>query len=95
MPILSEQYGKVLDFLRQRKRAYQLTFGNPAGNTVLTDLSVFCRANDSCYDPDPRIHALLEGRREVWLRIEKHLNYSSEELIKIFGGSIVDPQGRK
>jgi hypothetical protein len=27
---------------------------------------------------------MLEGRREVWLRIQKHLNLSPDELVKIF-----------
>lgn len=52
----------------------------PVVNDVLKDLAVFCRASDSTFNPDPRIHALLEGRREVWLHITKHLDLSSQAL---------------
>lgn len=45
---------------------------------MLADLSTFCRANESTFDPDPRIHALLEGRREVYLRIINFLSIDSE-----------------
>jgi len=49
---------------------------------VLKDLAAFCRAEESTYHPDPRAHAVLEGRREVFLRIQSHLNLSSEDLWK-------------
>lgn len=68
--------------LQQRQRAYQLTF-NPEGREqkqVLEDLAQFCRANETAFHPDPRMHAVLEGRREVWLRIQKYLNLSPEQL---------------
>lgn len=76
----------VFDFLFQRKRAYQLWFGSPAGQEVLRDLAQFCRADKSCFDPDPRVHAGLEGRREVWLRIMEHLHLSPEQLYALRGG---------
>lgn len=79
-------YFKALDFLRGRKRSYQLTFGQPAGQEVLIDLARFCRANETCFDADPRVHAVAEGRREVWLRIQRHLNLSSEDLLALFAG---------
>jgi hypothetical protein len=78
--------GKTLDFLRNRKRNYQLAFGQPAGQEVLIDLAKFCRANETCYHDDARLHAVLEGRREVWLRIQQHLNLSSEQLATLYGG---------
>lgn len=83
---LTDVYGKTLDFLRGRKRAYQLAFGSPAGQAVLADLATFCRANETCFNPDPRIHAVAEGRREVWLRIQEHLNLSSEQLVALYAG---------
>ena len=81
-----EQFGKLLDFIRHRKRSYQLTFFSPAGNDVLIDLAKFCRANETCFHEDPRLHAVLEGRREVWLRIQEHLYLSSEDLAKLKAG---------
>ncbi len=74
----------AFEFLRTRKRNYQLTFGGPAGQEVLVDLAKFCRANDTCYDNDPRKHAVAEGRREVWLRIQRHLNLSPEQLNALY-----------
>ena len=81
-----ESIGKALDFFRFRKRAYQLSFMSPNGQQVLQDLCIFCRANETCYDDDPRRHAVLEGRREVWLRIQSHLNLTSEQLFALYTG---------
>lgn len=65
-----------------RQRAYQTTFDRTSemDKVVLKDLANFCRADESTFDPDPRIHAVKEGRREVYLRIMSHLNLSSEQL---------------
>ena len=78
---------KLQDFLMARKMAYVQLF-NPESQSaikVLEDLSKFCRANESCFHPDPRIHAVIEGRREVWLRLNDHINLSSEEFWKKYG----------
>lgn len=64
-------------------RAYRLAFGSPAGQAVLADLAPFCRAAVSCFDADPRIHALLEGRREVWLRIQEFVRLSEEDILQL------------
>lgn len=73
------------EFIRERKRAYQQCFGSPAGKAVLEDLIKFCRGSESCWHPDPRIHAALEGRREVFLRIEQHVNETSDQLAERYG----------
>lgn len=78
----AEQVAKAKEFLFNRQKAYQEIF-KPDGQlskVVLEDLAKFCRAEESCFHDDPRAHALIEGRREVWLRIRKHLDLSSEEL---------------
>lgn len=82
---------RTLQFIRFRKRDYQLTFRSVAGQGVLKDLGKFCRANESCFQDDPRAHAVLEGRREVFLRIQKHLNLPEEQLYAILGGVILQP----
>jgi hypothetical protein len=61
-------------------RAYRLCFGSAAGQAVLADLAPFCRAADTCFHQDPRIHAALEGRREVWLRIQQFMHLQDEDL---------------
>ncbi len=53
---------------------------------VLIDLAEFCRANESTFDADPRTHALLEGRREVWLRIQQVLHLTPAQLMDLFQG---------
>jgi hypothetical protein len=80
---------RVRNFLGQRKRAYQLAFSSPAGQAVLVDLANFCRANETCFHEDARLHAALEGRREVWLRIQQHLGLSEEDLLKLYTGSAI------
>lgn len=72
--------------LKELQRAYQLCFGSPAGQMVLKDLMPFCRAAESTFDPDPRIHAVLEGRREVYLRIQDRMRLSTADLWALLGG---------
>jgi len=50
---------------------------------VLLDLTKFCRAHKSTFHADPRVHALLEGRREVVLRILEYLNLTEDELFSL------------
>ena len=61
-----------------KKRAYQGTFPKDglASSAVLADFAQFCHATTSTFSADPYVHALREGRREVWLRIQKYLNLS-------------------
>lgn len=76
------------EFLKERRRAYQLTYSSPAGQDVLLDLMRFCRANESCVVIGDRDRtAMLEGRREVWLRIVQHLNLKTEQLFALYNGT--------
>jgi hypothetical protein len=70
----------LIEQLRQLKAAYQVALSAASGELVLRDLRKFCRADYSCFDADPRVHAVYEGRREVWLRINDLLTLSPEEL---------------
>lgn len=79
---------RIKDFLTSRGQDYRQTFKGIYGERVLADLAKFCRAHDSTFNPDPRVEGVLQGRREVWLRIAQHLNMSEEELWKHF-----NPQG--
>lgn len=72
--------------LSRRRTAYQTTFRGPVAEEVLRDLARFCRANESTYQQDPRAHALAEGRREVWLRIQGHLQLTPEQLWELYDG---------
>jgi hypothetical protein len=68
--------------IRGRKFAYQMVFAedNQFTKVVLKDLARFCRAHDSTFDKDPRRHAALEGRREVFLRIQEYLNLTESQI---------------
>lgn len=84
---------EAVEFFRQRKAAYQLAFSAASGTAVLEDLAKFCRASSSCFHADPRIHAALEGRREVFLRIREHLDLSPEEMVEHYGAVLPEQKG--
>ncbi len=66
--------------------AYGATFKAPAAAVVLADLATFCRARETTHVPDdPHGSALLEGRREVWLRIQELTQLSNQELWQLRG----------
>ena len=71
------------DLLSRRKQSYKQVFGGFHGKRVLADLARFCRATEATFDPDPRLSAYLDGRREVWLRIQQQLNLTDEEIYKL------------
>jgi len=94
---IAELAGRAFDLLRRRRLAYVLTFkkDNYAAQEVLIDLAKFCRANASTFHQDARMHAVIEGRREVWLRISHHLNLSSEQLFALYNGNHFSGETRK
>lgn len=71
------------DLLVRRHQDYVQTFKGPVPERVLADLARFCRAGESTFHPDPRVHAVLEGRREVWLRIQKYLRLSAADIDRL------------
>jgi len=79
---------KPLDFLRNRVRAYSHVFkkNDESVKFVMKDLAKFCRANETTFDIDDRVSAVLQGRREVWLRIRQHCDLSPDELLELYGG---------
>jgi len=84
---------KTLDLLREYKAAYQIAFASAGAERVMQDLKVFCRADKSCFHPDSRIHAVAEGRREVYLRIQQHLTLAPEELAELYGAVVPATEG--
>jgi hypothetical protein len=83
-PDMVELMTKALN--ARRAMHYQRVFldndGTPSvsARKVLADLRRFCRVDRSTFDADPRIHALLEGRREVALRILTMIGMRGEDL---------------
>ena len=78
---------KVKEILTDRQRAYLRAFKmtKAAGAAVLADLATFCRATETCIVPGDRdMTYVLEGRREVYLRIRAHLDLNEEKLLEHF-----------
>lgn len=85
----SKEIQDAIDYIRGLKTAYQLTFPkhSPAQQMVLADLARFCRATESCVVPGNHDKTLiLEGRREVWLRLNEYLNLTVEDLYQLKSG---------
>jgi len=78
---------RVINLLHRRRNAYRMVFTNVDGDMVLKDLAVFCRANESCFHPDERVNAVMEGRREVWLRIQHHLKLTDDQLMQLYANT--------
>lgn len=83
----SEQNQKIIEFLQARQQAYRLVFDpeNEFVKTVMGDLENFCRAKQSTFHTDARVHALVEGRREVYLRIKEYMDLTPEQLWLKYG----------
>lgn len=80
-------FDRIRDYISRRRLAYLQTFDTPYGHEVLRDLAKFCRAHESTFNTDARAHAVAEGRREVWLRIQKHLRLTDEQLWALHGAA--------
>lgn len=78
---------RVRDFICRRRLAYLKTFDTPYGQDVLRDLARFCYAHKSTFYADERAHAVAEGRREVWLRVQNHLRLTDEQLWALHGAA--------
>ena len=83
---LDEWLDKIRIALGDRRHVYRQTFKGPYAEVVLKDLARFCRANESTFHADPRAHAVAEGRREVWLRLQHHLKLTPEQLWQLYSG---------
>jgi hypothetical protein len=92
-----EQQWRTLDHVRERRLNYQLAANQPATQQMLIDLATFCRANETCLVKDKNgaidqtATFILEGRREVWLRIQAHLNLTSKQLFMLLTGRQFNP----
>lgn len=91
MSFINELKQKARDVLMSRSQAYNQVF-NPESvfvQKVMKDLIKFCRARESAFHIDPRLNAVLEGRREVFLRIQDHTGLDPEAFLKKYGRDIV------
>lgn len=85
---MNEWLQKVREALLSRRYAYQKTFPHAGvySNAVLKDLARFCRAHETTFSENDRAHVLAEGRREVWLRLQHHLQLTPEQLWELYSG---------
>lgn len=72
---------RLYAFFHRRQRDYALTFSrtNPANQRVAADLQDFCCGNRTTAGGDHDQLLIREGRRQVWLRIQRALNLTPEE----------------
>lgn len=76
----------MLKFFGFHRRAYQSVFNSmPAAQYVLGDLIEFCHANTTTMGKtlDPLELARNEGRRQVYLRIQRAINLTPEQQIAL------------
>lgn len=76
---------KLKDLFLGRAVAYNKVFNkeSPFTAVVLMDLAKFCRIHDTTFHTDPRVHAMMEGRREVALRIFEYLELDIGEIYQL------------
>jgi hypothetical protein len=84
---------RLRELLMSRRTHYVKTFAGPVAAHVLKDLARFCRAHESTAHIDPHAAARLDGRREVWLRIQHHLNLSPDQLWELYSGRPTNRNG--
>ena len=56
---------------------------------VLAELAELCFANAATFDPDPRVDAYNQGRRHVWLHINKYLTLTPEQIEHLYEGRAI------
>lgn len=76
-------------FVTGRRHAYRRVFNLESvdAQAVLVDLARFCRAHVSTGHPDAAVAARLDGRREVYLRIQQHLRLDDDTLWLLYSGN--------
>lgn len=77
---------KLRSVLFTRRHDYRVTFNGPRAENVLRDLARFCRAHETTVHSDRDAMLVLEGRREVWLRVQHHLELTPEQLWSLYSG---------
>lgn len=83
--MIRDTVNAVKQLIIKRGFAYNQVFSrdNKYTHIVLKDLAKFCRACETTYTKDERLHAALEGRREVFLRIQEYLNLTPDEIYEL------------
>lgn len=65
-------------------RAYKRVFGkNPDSDLVVADLATYCKINDTTYSGSTEQMLIMEGRRQVYLRIFGHTNLDAKDVLNL------------
>lgn len=90
-------WSDTLSFLSRRKQSYQSLFGSAGivSSEGMKDLARFCHAFKTTAVPNRDLSLVLQGRREVWLRISEHLQLQPEELAALYGAVAVKQAGEE
>lgn len=91
--MIAATHDRLRKYFHRRKIAYSRVFdvNNVFTDEVLRDLAKFCRAHESTFHTEPRVSAMMEGRREVWLRIQENLKLSLDEIYTLH--KVADKKG--
>ena len=74
---------EALAYFTEWKTAYQLLFGK-GDSVAFADLATFCHERTTCVVPGDREQSyVLEGRRQVILRIRNFLDLTPEQLVQL------------
>lgn len=77
------------EFLEQNQdqlaRDIQAVFTHPRADTFLLWLMDTCCANDTTIDENPIIMAAAEGRRQVWVALNKILSLTQRDINALRG----------
>lgn len=74
-----------LKYFAEWKTAYGLAFSDAIKMPAFADLAKFCRARETCVVPGDRDQSyVMEGRRQVFLRIQNFLERTPEELVALY-----------
>lgn len=89
-------YDRAREMLGFRQRSYQSVFSEgAAGQLVLTDLAVFCRAFTGDIDGlDHNTLMTMHGRRQVFFRIIEHLKLSPIEIETVYRATLMRSAAR-
>ena len=84
----------MADTLRDRAGAYRALFRlprrtsgglTPPAEIVLRDLMRICYVNKTTAHANPHAMAAAEGRRQVWLHIQRQLSLTDEQINRLNG----------
>lgn len=84
--LMKEWLEKLRIALGARRHAYRTTFKGPYADVVLKDIARFCRAHETTLNANEKLQDAFEGRRQVWLRIQEHLQLTPDQLWELYSG---------